>query len=133
MFSVDFDQSWISFNPSDVNGDGLPDAIDFNLPDGFLATAQYDPADTDGELDVVVYHLGMPQASLPAGNILTIGLVAGRPQGTFLAEVKSSLDPHASFGSPAGMSLEGVAVDGSMLIAGEADNLVFLPVTIYKR
>jgi len=133
VFSVDFDQSWISFNPSDVNGDGLPDAIDFNLPDGFLATAQYDPADTDGELDVVVYHLGMPQASLPAGNILTIGLVAGRPQGTFLAEVKSSLDPHASFGSPAGMSLDGVAVDGSMLIAGEADNLVFLPVTIYKR
>ena len=133
VFSVDFDQSWLSFNPADENKDGLPDAIDFNLPEGFLAGAQYDPTDTDGELDVVIYSLGLPQSLLPAGNILTIGLVAGWPEGTFVAEVKSSLDPHASFGSPAGRSLAGVAVDGSVWIDGQAHNQIFLPVTIYKR
>jgi len=133
VFSVDFDQSWLSFNPSDKDGDGLPDAINFNLPDGFLATAQYDPADTDGELDIVVFQLGIPQAIIPTGNILTIGLIAGQPEGSFLAEVKSSLDPRASFGSSTGFSLDGEAVDGSVFIAGEASHLTFLPVTIYER
>ncbi len=133
VFSVDFDQSWLTFNSADQNEDGLPDGIAFNLPDGFVASAQYDPADVDGELDMVIYHLGLPQASLPAGNLFIIGLVAGQPEGTFLAEVKSSFDPYVSFGSPAGSSLNGIAVDGSVWIDGTFDNLIFLPVTIYER
>jgi hypothetical protein len=132
VFSIDFDQSWLTFDSSDSNGDGLPDGMHFNLPEGFVASASYDAQDKDGEIDVVVYYPALVQASLPAGNIMTVTLEAGNPQGNFIAEVKSSLDPPASFGSPTGTSLPGKLVDGSIWIFNNLGR-IFLPVTIDTR
>jgi hypothetical protein len=132
VFSIDFDQSWLTFDSSDSNGDGLPDGMHFNLPEGFVASASYDAQDKDGEIDVVVYYPALVQASLPAGNIITVTLEAGNPQGNFIAEVKSSLDPPASFGSPTGTSLPGKLVDGSIWIFNNLGR-IFLPVTIDTR
>jgi hypothetical protein len=130
VFSIDFDQTWLTFNSSDSNSDGFPDSIHFNLPDGFVASASYDAQDEDGEIDVVIYYPGLIQASLPAGNLMTVSLETGAPQGNFVAEVKSSLDPQASFGSPTGVSLPGILVDGSIWIFNTAINRIFLPVTV---
>ena len=94
-----------------------------------MASAAYDAQDKDGEIDVVIYYPGLVQASLPAGNIMTVSLATGAPQGNFVAEVKSSLDPRASFGSPTGLSLPGTLVDGSIWIFNNLGR-IFLPVSV---
>ena len=38
VFSVDYDQAWLTFDPTDSNGDDIPDAIAFNLPGAFDAS-----------------------------------------------------------------------------------------------
>jgi hypothetical protein len=126
VFSLDIDQTWLTFNPADANGDGMPDAASFNLPAGFVAGVTYNAADTDGELDVVVYSLSNPLVEIPDGAFLNVRLTAGGPQGAFLAQVKSSDDPAASFGSLSGTSLPGLLQDGSVWISQLATNL-FLP------
>ncbi|MCJ7662370.1 MAG: hypothetical protein MUO67_24760, partial [Anaerolineales bacterium] len=133
VLSIDFDQSWLTFDEADNNGDGIPDAIRFNLPEGFVALASYDAQDEDGEIDVVVYYPGLVQASLPAGNILTVSLETGAPQGNFVAEVKSSFDPQASFGSTTGSSVPGTLVDGSVWIFNTLVNQIYLPFTVESR
>jgi hypothetical protein len=130
VFSIDYDQSWLKFNAADGNHDGLPDALHFNLPQGFVVSATHDAQDVDGEIDVVIYYPGLTQAVLPAGNIMTVSLEIGSPSGDFVAEVKSSHDPQASFGSPGGVSLPGTLVDGSIWILKTAANRIFLPVTV---
>jgi len=49
VFSVDYDENWLSFN------EGLPGAITLNLPPEFVGACDADPADTDGEIDCFIY------------------------------------------------------------------------------
>jgi hypothetical protein len=37
-FVVDYDQAWLRLDPTDANGDNIPDAISLSLPEGFSAT-----------------------------------------------------------------------------------------------
>lgn len=120
VFSVDYDQSWLSYA-----------SAQFSLPEGYVASAVHDPLDSDGELDVVIYYPGLDAPPLPAQDVVYITFTAGKPEGDFLAVVKSSQDPAASFGSPGGASLPGYLADGSVLL-GYLDNFIFLPVTVYK-
>ncbi|MGW8143856.1 MAG: TolB family protein [Anaerolineales bacterium] len=130
VFSIDFDQTWLTFNDADGNKDGIPDAIKLDLPAGFVASTSYDSKDTDGEIDVVVYYPGSGQASLPEGYLLTVKFGIGGPTGNFVAEVNSSPEPPASFGSPAGTSLPGTMVDGSIWIFNTSINQIFLPFSV---
>jgi hypothetical protein len=57
-------------------------------------------------------------------------LDVGNPPGGFLALVKSSTDPLASFGSLDGLSLQGLMEDGSLIIADDIFK-TFLP-DLYK-
>jgi hypothetical protein len=59
VLSIDYDQSWLSFDDGDLDKDGLPDAIRFNLPEGYVASASFDPQDKDGEIDMVIYFPGL--------------------------------------------------------------------------
>ncbi|MFN8468053.1 MAG: cohesin domain-containing protein [Caldilineaceae bacterium] len=70
-FSLDYDTACLSINPSDSNGDGIPEAIS-GLPGGFVNSVMLDTADTDGELDVAMWDVTPPLAALPAGSILKI-------------------------------------------------------------
>jgi hypothetical protein len=133
VLSIDYDQSWLSFDDGDLDKDGLPDAIRFNLPEGYVASASFDPQDKDGEIDMVIYFPGLGQNPLPSDEILTVLLNAGEPEGDFVANVKSSSDPRSSYGSSAGQSLAGTVTDGSVLIFGTAFSRTFLPVTINER
>ena len=136
VFSIDFDQSWLAFDASDGNNDGVPDAISLNLPTGYVAAASFDPQDKDGEIDVVIFYYPDPDdapTSLPAGNLLTVKLKTGEPQGNFVAEVKSSYDPQASFGSTTGASIPGTLVDGSVWIFNTLVNQIYLPFTVETR
>jgi hypothetical protein len=130
VFSIDYDQTWLTFDDADGNKDGIPDAIKLNLPAGFVALVTHDAQDKDGEIDVVIYYLGLSQATLPKGNLITATFEIGEPQGDFVAEVNSSLDPRASFGSPTGASVPGTLVDGSIWIFNTAVNQIFLPFSV---
>jgi hypothetical protein len=132
VFSIDYDQTWLTFDDSDGNKDGIPDAISLNLPVGFVASASYDSQDADGEIDVVVYNSGSSQATLPEGDLLTVKFGIGGPSGDFIAEVKSSSEPPASFGSSTGTSLPGTMIDGSIKIFTSFSQ-IFLPITADTR
>ncbi|HSQ26242.1 MAG TPA: hypothetical protein VLM80_03855 [Anaerolineales bacterium] len=127
IFSIDIDESWLGFEDTDADKDGLPDAVSFTLPDGFIGFVSYNADDSDGELDVAVYNL-TGSGALPAGTFMNLSLTTGSPSGTFLAVVQSSADPVESFGSTTGLSLLGVVQDGSVSIA---DTLrTFLPMLV---
>ncbi len=131
VFSVDFDEEWLSFDPADDDGDGIPDAVRFNVPDEFGASVTFDASDTDGELDFFIAELFPPLASLLDGTIITIRLDVARPFGRTdvlparppfgelrtIAAVGFSQDPAASLGNLVGESVPGVTEDGSALIS----------------
>lgn len=132
VFSINYDQTWLAFDATDGNSDGVPDAISLNIPAGYVAATSFDPQDKDGEIDVVIYYPGLTSTSLPAGDLLTVKFITGEPQGEFIAEVKSSLDPPASFGTTTGTSVPGTMVDGSVWIL-EAGFQLYVPVTVESR
>ncbi len=122
VFSIDFDQSCLSFNPADGNSDGLPDAITFLVPNGFSITASFDASDTDGELDIIVNSNASPPPTLNSFNpLLTIQFsVICNPSGSQVAPVIFSADPSPTFGGPSGNAITGTTVNGSVLITAAA-------------
>jgi len=129
VFSIDFDQTWLTFDPADNDHDGLPDALSLDLPQGFKAIASFDPKDGDSELDIVIFNQTSPTAYLPDKNLLTLNLTTGNPPGDFWAMLQSSDNPPASFGSVSGQSLPGGVDMGSVLIT-LLNNRVYLPLTM---
>ena len=116
VFSVDYDQTWLTFDPTDSNGDGIPDDITFSTPPAFTPQVAFNPADTDGELDFVIADFAPPLASLPSGIIVSITFAVGTPPATLGAAVNFSQSPAASFGNTAGQSVPGTTDNGSVLI-----------------
>ncbi len=118
IFSLDFDQSCLQFDASDGDGDGIPDAISFNVPAAFGASVTFDAADTDGELDFFIADTFPPLAALPGGTLATLQLAPTcQPiDASILAPVNFSADPLASLGDTSGQSVPGVTVDGSVEI-----------------
>lgn len=132
-FSVDYDQAWLSFDPTDSNGDGIPDAVDFNIPEAFSASITFDGNDEDGELDLLIADVFPPLGSLLDGMLATITLnVSDTPPDTVEAPVNFSQAPAASFGSTSGHSVPGMTVDGSVLIRGHTYTS-FLPFIVTGR
>lgn len=131
IFSLDYDQTWLSFDPTDANGDGLPDAISLRLPDGLSGAALFDAADTDGELDLAVFPnaslSGAPAVRVPDGVLAIVTFTAKDNPGEFLARVKLSEDPGLSFGNPSGQSVPGAGQDGAVWIS-ELVKLLHLPI-----
>jgi hypothetical protein len=108
VFSVDYDNSLLSFDPTDRNGDGIPDAVTLNVPNGFNGSASFDQSDADGELDFVIADFSSPLGSLPDGQIALITFNTVRQAKQLRAgAVKLSQDPIASFGTTDGTSVSG--------------------------
>ncbi len=131
-FSVDFDSSRLAFLERDQDADGLPDGIHFNLPEGFLASATFDPDDTNGEIDVVIYRPGLTGAALPASDFMSLTFEV-KVDSPAEAEVASAREPWASFGSLNGSSLPALIKNGSVQVYDPTTTFIFLPVTVYER
>lgn len=119
-FSIDFDEECLTFDPTDSNHDGIPDAVDFVINSNFVTTAVYNAGDTDGEIDISVYDQVSPRTPIPDGTILTIELTVkstcGAPPGSSRsARVGFSNDPSPSFGNH-GVSIPGLSLDGFVRI-----------------
>lgn len=116
-FSLDLDLDRLGFDPADRDGDGVPDAVSFPLGAPSLAFVDFDAADADGELDVVLADLsGLP---LAAGPRLEIELlpVGGGQVASF---IRYSEDPPPSFGDARGQDVEGTAVVSGICNKGAA-------------
>jgi len=119
-FSIDFDEECLTFDDTDADFDGIPDAIQFTFNTNFVTTATYNALDTDGEIDISVYDQVFPRTPIPDGTIVTIELTVkstcGAPPGsTRSARVGFSHEPSPSFGNH-GVSIPGLALDGFVRI-----------------
>ncbi len=118
-FSIDYDQSCLSFDDTDGDADNIPDDLAFNLPAGFSVTAFHDLGDTDGEIDVSIADLAPPIATLSDGAILTMTLTSTCSPATgttITAPVGFSSDPAATFSDDLAIDVAGTTADGSVEI-----------------
>jgi hypothetical protein len=111
VFSIDYDESLLTFDPTP------PVSITFDLPGDFVGSCTPDTGDTDGEIDCFVLDPIAPLAALPEGEILWIKFSVPDLITTTLAAVNFSANsPPASFGNTEGQSEPGTTQNGSVLI-----------------
>ena len=121
VFSLDYDQACLQFDPTDADGDGNPDSVAFSLPPAFQGSVTFDGNDADGELDFFIADVFPPLAALPDGQLASIEfqVTCQPPPGSpILADVGFSNEPAASFGGTNGQSVPGTTDAGSVMISG---------------
>jgi uncharacterized repeat protein (TIGR01451 family) len=123
MFSIDYDQRWLSVDPTDADSNGIPDAITFDVPTAFaVRTVQFDAQNTVAELKIEIRDSGVPLAAMPdREGIVRISFNVGRPSTSTLAPVRFGSQPAASFGTNIGTSVLGVTTHGSVAISPGAN------------
>jgi hypothetical protein len=125
VFSIDYDQTWLSFDNS------IPNAVDFTVPSNFAGSCSHDASDTDGELDCFIIHPSVPLGALPDGIVLNVTLRTKNPPNTVVAKAGFSLiSPPTSFGSTEGQSVPGTTLDGSVQVGEGVPVWLYLPVII---
>ena len=70
-FALDYQESCLTFDATDGNSDGIPDAIT-GLPSGFVASISHDANDTGSELDISLFDSTAPMSTLSDGALLTV-------------------------------------------------------------
>lgn len=121
IFSIDFDESCLSLNAADSDGDGVPDGVRFQIPASFLTSVSFDADDTDGELDIMIADFSLPLGSLPDQILLELDFIVictPAPSETRLAPVGFSTLPSASFSDTNGGSISGSSEDGVVNVLG---------------
>ena len=117
-FSIDYDENCLSFDASDVDMDGVPDALAFDLPGAFDISAFHDAGDTDGEIDLVVADVP-PEVTLADGVLvgITFDVNCTPPLGgSIIAPMAFADDPAASFGDLSAESVAGRVHGGSLFV-----------------
>ncbi len=117
-FSVDFDQTCLSLDPTDEDTDGIPDALVYHGPAGYQLEVTVDVADTDGELDISLFD-AFPSSLLGDGSLFTLSLdsTCTPPLGADQsAAVRFSVDPEPSFTNDQVQNLAGSWTDGSVTV-----------------
>lgn len=113
-FSVDFDESCLSFDPTDSDLNGVPEAVLLNVPPGFDATVEVDLLDVDGEIDIGIADPS-GNAILPDGSLVQLVFTptcTPAPGGRTLAPVAFSSSPDVAFTALGGASVPGGAHGG---------------------
>ncbi len=105
-FSLDLDPARLSFDPTDSDGDGLPDAVSFPVGSPGMTWVEFDAADTGGELDLLLAELS--GAALNSGVVLEIELLP-QAAGHLSSGLRFSSAVQPSFGSVYGVSIPGRA------------------------
>ncbi len=106
-FSLDLDLDRLDFDPSDDDGDGVPDAVILPFGAPGLTLVSFDAGDVDGELDVLLANLsGLP---LPEGLLIELEVVPTSGGGV-ASSIAFSHEPPPSFGDSDGQDVPGTAV-----------------------
>jgi hypothetical protein len=110
VFTIDYDEARLAFDPTDADGDGVPDALRLTTTDGFDLSSTVDVSKTDGEIAISLGDLTLPLAALPDGEVISLTFDhVGQTGGE--AEVRVA---DVSFGTPQGSSIAGGSTSGSV-------------------
>ncbi|MEM7537787.1 MAG: cadherin domain-containing protein [Chloroflexota bacterium] len=129
-FSLDFDNSQFRFDETDADGNGLPDAVRFNVSNQLTQFAQFN-ADTN-QVDIAVYGLSLPLKAMSDGVMATVEL-------HLLDDVVASSDTqitlvNGSAGTTGGhdvmVDLVGGLVNTNGVSGTDQVNRVFLPLLL---
>ncbi|MEZ4663687.1 MAG: M36 family metallopeptidase [Caldilineaceae bacterium] len=117
-FAVDFDERCLSFDTTDANADGIPDAIQFSVPPGFNTVALADLGDVNGELNIFIGDISPPLTSLPAGQVMTIEVetTCQAKEKPLIVPMRFGRDPIASFSDLTGHTVPGRALEGAVAV-----------------
>ncbi len=121
-FALNYDTTCLSFDPTDANTDGIPEAITGldKLPAGFVASVNYDS--TTKLLGVALYQPTPPiTAKLSDGTLFTTTFTVQSsciPSGiaTKAVTVGFAATPKPSFGDAAGQDVSGSATNGTLTL-----------------
>jgi hypothetical protein len=127
VFSIDYDTELLTVDPTDADDDGSPDAVAFHLPGGFVTTVLLDPADADGELDIVITDLLPPLSRLPDGDLVKVTFATADSPAPITTPIRFSSDPSPSFGSTTGSTVAGTWAEGSVRIGAAPAASISLP------
>ncbi len=122
-FSLDYDETWLALDPTDRDGNGVPDAVVFNLPSDFTYSVTFDGDDTTGEVDIFIGDISPSLTWLSDGPIAFMLLDVDSSPGETQGAVRFSLDPAASFGDTSGLSIPGTTTP-----TGRYPYRIYLPV-----
>jgi hypothetical protein len=130
-FSIDYDETRLALNPTDADGDGVPDALRLAAPDTFELVATFDANDTNGEIDIFIGDIATPLAALPDNTILSVTFdLVGQPTGTAAVNIADA--PAVSFGTLQGASAPGSSTDGLVRL-NQSDSLSTLYLPLVQR
>ena len=123
-FKLDIDARWVTFDPTDSDGDGTPDAVAFAVPGGYEVRFRYAPGVTDGELELGAS--ARPGATVPLsdGTLVEVVLVVGPRPADAAPAVRFGAAGETQFVDLGGQPIEGGA-------SGETDVPLAAPSTIY--
>ncbi len=99
-FTLNFDASQFTFDPADNDGDGVADALSFNVPAAVYRMAVYDAA--HGRLQVLLTGVSLPLPLLTDGAVVTVQLVGAAGGSTQPASLTLS---DVSLGSESGQTV----------------------------
>ena len=119
-FSLVYDESCLSFDPTDGNSDVVPNSVNITLPEEFDRTLVAPaPEDADREIDVVLADIVLPLASMPDGVIVAIGLDVASDAACWGATVNVGFweNSPATYFDTNGEEVAGTMQDGSISIA----------------
>ena len=120
-FALDFDASQFSFDTTDANGDGTPDAVTFHTPASMTTYASYNAAES--RVEVAVYGISIPLPTLNDGLIATIELQVSE------SATGNTVDLDLTNGSMGNTAGQDVAVEaiGSSVTINQVLKSIFLP------
>jgi hypothetical protein len=117
LFSLDYDPTVLHFDPTDADGDGLPEAIQFTLPPEFTPIITFAADDGDGEIDVAIFDAAPPFTALPDASLFYVTFTVQAPLAT---EVAFSAAPAPSFGDLFGQRVLGQGQTGAVCVGADA-------------
>lgn len=124
-FSLDFDPTRLSFDPTDADDDGLPDSIVFVLPEGFAAAVDCQPAAMDGELAITLTGLDPALLSDPTAPILWVAFNVADTDASATTAVGFAAEPTAIAVAPDGQKAPIATQEG--LVSIHPTQAIYLP------
>ena len=128
-FSIQFDAQQLSFDPTDSDQDGIPDAVTFHVPNGLLNVVTFD--EENNKLAVVITDLSLPFSVFSDGTMVTVGLQVNESLSACGASATITLTD-ASLGNAEGESVEVMTSDGEVSTSSKdgCQIYLYLPVTV---
>ncbi len=119
LFTLDYDERCLVFDPIDANHNGMPDNVIFNVSTQFIVSASFNALDTHGELHIMMVDYSPPYAVLPEQTVLTVRLASQCIPAhgeSITAAVGFGKSPNPSLSTSSGSAASGTFIDGSVLI-----------------